>query len=150
MRAPQRCKLHAIAEAWNDEVNETAKDCVDVLVIDDDAVMRELVADWLEEAGYRVRKAADCLAGLAQARQVAPALVVTDMCMPGPSGTAAVSRLKEQQPGVRVIAISGHFRSGQGVSAEAALGAGAARALAKPVKRGELIRAVAELLGAPA
>jgi CheY-like chemotaxis protein len=51
---------------------------------------------------------------------------------------------------VRVIAISGHFNSGQGISAEAALEAGAVRALAKPVTRGELIRAVAELLGPPA
>lgn len=131
-------------------MSETAKIRADVLVIDDDAVMRELVADWLEAAGYSVRKAANCQAGLAQASQVPPGLVVTDMCMPGPSGAAAISRLKEQHPGVRVIAISGHFNSGHGLSAEAALEAGAARALAKPVKRGELIRAVAELLGPPA
>jgi CheY-like chemotaxis protein len=131
-------------------VNETTRIRTDVLVIDDDAVMRELVADWLEAAGYFVRKAANSLAGLAQAKQAAPGLVVTDMCMPGPSGAAAISRLKEQHPDVRVIAISGHFNSGHGLSVEAALQAGAARALAKPVKRGELIRAVAELLGPPA
>jgi len=130
----------------SDAVNKPA----DVLVIDDDAVMRELVADWLEAAGYCVRKAADCHSGLAQARLATPALVVTDMCMPGASGAAAVSGLKEQVPGVRIIAISGYFNSGHGISAEAALGAGAARALAKPVKRKELIRAVAELLGPPA
>jgi DNA-binding NtrC family response regulator len=131
-------------------MSETVKTRGEVLVIDDDAVMRELVADWLEAAGYRVRKAANCLAGLAQAEQAVPGLVVTDMCMPGPSGAAAITKLKEQHPEVRVIAISGHFDSGFGVSAEAALEAGAARALAKPVKRAELIRAVAELLGSPA
>jgi DNA-binding NtrC family response regulator len=131
-------------------VNDSAKKHVDILVIDDDAVMRELVADWLEAAGYRVRKATDCRSGLAQAKQAVPGLVVTDMCMPGSSGAAAVSRLKEHHPEVRVIAISGHFNSGQGISAEAALEAGAVRALAKPVRRGELIRAVAELLGPPA
>jgi CheY-like chemotaxis protein len=70
--------------------------------------------------------------------------------MPGPSGAAAISRFKEKHPEVRLVAISGHFNSGHGLSAEAALHAGAARALAKPVKRKELIRAVAELLGAPA
>lgn len=131
-------------------MSETSKIRGDVLVIDDDAVMRELVADWLEAAGYCVRQAVDCLAGLAQARQAAPGLIVTDMCMPGSSGAAAVSRLKEQHPGIRIIAISGYFDSGHGVSAQAALEAGAARALAKPVKRGELIRAVADLLGPPA
>lgn len=123
---------------------------VNVLVIDDDAVMRELVADWLEAAGYCVRQAANCIAGVADAQQFAPGLVVTDMCMPGPSGAAAISRLKERDPRVSVIAISGHFNSGHGLSAEAALKAGAARALAKPVARAELIRLVAELVGPPA
>lgn len=131
-------------------MSESAKTRVDVLVIDDDAVMRELVADWLEGAGYSVHQAASCLAGLAQAKQVVPGLIVTDMCMPGPSGAAAISRLREQHPEVRVIAISGHFNSGYGLSADAALEAGAARAFAKPVQRGELVRAVAELLGPPA
>jgi CheY-like chemotaxis protein len=50
---------------------------------------------------------------------------------------------------VHLIAVSGHFKSGQGLSAEEALAAGAARALAKPVKRLELVQAVAELLGPP-
>ena len=48
-----------------------------------------------------------------------------------------------------MIAVSGHFNSGQGLSAQAALDAGADRALAKPVKRAELLRAVAELVGKP-
>ena len=131
-------------------MDDTAQKHGDVLVIDDDAVMRELVADWLEAAGYRVRKAGNCLAGLDEAGQAAPRLVVTDMCMPGPSGTAAISRFKEKYPEIRLIAISGHFNSGHGTSAQAALQAGAARAFAKPVSRKELIRAVAELLGQPA
>jgi two-component system response regulator ResD len=131
-------------------VSETAKIHVDVLVIDDDAVMRELVADWLEAAGFRVHRAANCQAGLDQACQVEPQLVVTDMCMPGASGAAAIAKLKHQHPGVRVIAVSGHFNSGHGVSAEAALAAGAERALPKPLKRAEFISAVAGLLGLPA
>jgi CheY-like chemotaxis protein len=45
--------------------------------------------------------------------------------------------------------VSGHFGSGQGTSEQDALGAGAARALAKPVKRAELLAAVAELIGPP-
>lgn len=131
-------------------MSETAKIHVDVLVIDDDSVMRELVADWLEAAGFRVRKAANCQAGLDQAGQLEPQLVVTDMCMPGPSGATAIAKLKRQHPGVRVIAVSGHFNSGHGVSAETALAAGAECALAKPLKRAEFIRAVAGLLGLPA
>jgi CheY-like chemotaxis protein len=71
------------------------------------------------------------------------------MFMPGPCGAEAIKELKRQHPEVALIAVSGHFNSGQGISAQAALDAGADRALAKPVKRADLLRAVAELVGAP-
>ncbi len=130
-------------------MKETATKRVDVLVIDDDPIMRELMADWLEAAGYRVRQAGDCGAALAEFKRQAPALVITDMFMPGACGAEAIARLKAAQPGVALIAVSGYFNSGQRLSAEAALSAGADRALPKPVKRRDLIQAVAELLGAP-
>ena len=121
----------------------------DILVIDDDAILRDLVTDWLEGAGYRVRRAANCCAGTAELGQNPPALIVSDMFMPGPCGAEAIAWLKREHPGVALIAVSGHFNSGQGLSAQAALDAGADRALAKPVKRAELLRAVAELVGKP-
>lgn len=120
----------------------------DILVIDDDAILRELVTDWLEGAGYRVRPAASCCAAISELQKEAPALIVSDMFMPGPCGAEAIAQLKREHPGVALIAVSGHFNSGQGLSAEAALAAGADRALAKPVKRADLLRAVAELVGA--
>lgn len=118
-----------------------------VLIIDDDTIMRDLMADWLEAAGYSVCKAADCCAAAAEVQREAPALIISDMFMPGACGAMAIAQMKQAVPGVRVIAVSGHFNSGQGLSAQGALEAGAARALAKPVKRAELVRAVAELLG---
>ncbi|MEX2242149.1 MAG: response regulator [Burkholderiales bacterium] len=121
-----------------------------VLIIDDDAIMRDLMADWLEAAGYSVCKAADCCAAVTQVEHSAPALIISDMFMPGACGATAIAQIKQAVPGVHVIAVSGHFNSGQGLSAQGALEAGAARALAKPVKRADLVRAVAELLGAPA
>jgi len=134
----------------NDKANEKVVQAGEILVIDDDAIMRDLVTDWLEAAGYQVRKATSCRAWVGQLfSRAAPALIITDMFMPGPCGADAIAELKKRHPGTALVAISGHFNSGQGLSAEAALAAGAERALAKPVKRGELIRAVAELLGAP-
>ena len=121
----------------------------DILVIDDDPIMRDLVTDWLEAAGYAVQKATDCNAACAALEQCAPALVVSDMWMPGPCGAAAIALLKERYPKMRVIAVSGHFGSGQGCSEQDAVGAGAAHALAKPVKRAELLAAVADLIGTP-
>lgn len=110
--------------------------------------MRELMVDWLEAAGYAVHKAADCRAAEA-ALAGAPALVVSDMWMPGPCGAEAIRWMRRSRPDMKLIAVSGHFGSGQGCSAEAALEAGAARALAKPVKRAELLSAIAQLIGPP-
>jgi CheY-like chemotaxis protein len=122
----------------------------EILVIDDDAILRDLVADWLEGAGYQVQKAENCscAVGAAMSRR-APALIVTDMFMPGACGVEAITELKQAHPGIALIAMSGHFASGQGLSAQAAVSAGADRAFAKPVKRADLLRAVAELIGPP-
>ena len=121
----------------------------DILVVDDDAILRDLVTDWLEAAGYSVRRAANCCAAVSELDRRPPSLIVSDMFMPGPCGAEAIAQLKREHPGVALIAVSGHFNSGQGISAEAALAAGADRALAKPMKRADLLRAVAELVGVP-
>lgn len=120
----------------------------EILVIDDDRIMRDLMTDWLEAAGYAVHKATDCNAACA-ALERGPALVVSDMWMPGPCGAEAIRWMREKHPRLQLIAVSGHFGSGQGCTEQDALGAGAARALAKPVKRAELLAAVAELIGPP-
>jgi CheY-like chemotaxis protein len=133
---------------WNGRLSEERDPGTDILVIDDDAIMRDLIADWLEAAGYRVHKAIDCAAACA-ALERAPALVVSDMWMPGQCGAAAIAFLKQKSPGTRVIAVSGHFGSGQGCSEQDAVSAGAARALAKPVKRADLLGAVTALIGPP-
>jgi CheY-like chemotaxis protein len=121
----------------------------DILVIEDDAIMREALAEWLLAAGYGVREAADGSAGLAAVKLAPPALVITDIHMPGTNGAVVIAELKKEYPAVPVIAISGLFNSGHGMDADAAIALGAARALAKPFKRGDLLRAVADLLGSP-
>jgi CheY-like chemotaxis protein len=120
---------------------------LDILVVEDDPIMREALTDWLQAAGYGVRTAADGSAGLAAVKLTVPAVVITDIHMPGTSGAAIISELKRDYPEVAIIAISGLFNSGHGLDAEAALALGAARALTKPFKRAALLRAVAELLG---
>lgn len=129
-------------------MSEPSRKAPDVLVIDDDPIMRDLMVDWLEAAGYAVHKACDCRAAAAELDQP-PALVVSDMWMPGPCGAEAIRWMRERHPGVKLIAVSGHFGSGQGCTEHDALGAGAARALGKPVKRSALLDAVAELIGPP-
>ena len=83
----------------------------DILIIEDDPIMREALAEWLEAAGYGVRKAADGSAGLAAVEFAAPTLVVTDIHMPGTSGATVILELKQQRPEIPVIAISCLFDS---------------------------------------
>ena len=122
---------------------------LNILVIEDDPIMREALADWLGAAGYGVRTAADGTAGLAAVKLAPPALVITDIHLPRTNGATVISELKQRYPQVAIIAISGLFNSGHGVDAEGAIALGAARALTKPFKRAELLRALAELLGRP-
>jgi two-component system cell cycle sensor histidine kinase/response regulator CckA len=125
-------------------------DTADILVIEDDTIMREAVAEWLRAAGYSVRTAEDGDAGLAHVQGAPPALVVTDVHMPGTSGAFVIAHLKQHHPEIPIIAISGLFESGFGMKADDVVALGAARALAKPFKRTELLGTVAELLSAPA
>jgi CheY-like chemotaxis protein len=119
----------------------------DILVIEDNAILREALAEWLEAAGYRVHQAADGSAGLAAVRLVAPALVVTDIHMPGVNGAMVIAELKRGYPETPVIAISCLFNSGHAMDECAAIALGAARTLTKPFKRHDLLRLVADLLG---
>lgn len=121
-----------------------------ILVIEDDPILRDLLAEWLLAAGYLVAVAAEGASGIADARDHRPALVVTDIHMPGTNGTAVIAEVGRMYPGLPVIAISAHFRSNQGLTPDEAIALGAARTLAKPFKRQEMVGAVLELAGPPA
>ena len=79
---------------------------MDILIIEDDAIMRDAVAEWLEAAGYGVRKAEDGNAGLAAVKLALPSLVVTDIYMPGTSGAVVI----EPPCGRRILRRARHPR----------------------------------------
>ena len=78
-----------------------------VLVIDDDADVREMLTDFLGAHGYSVRAAADAASGLAQISQVSPEIVLVDIAMPGLSGVDALPRILALAPRVAVVMVSG-------------------------------------------
>jgi DNA-binding response OmpR family regulator len=67
-----------------------------ILLIDDDAVLRELLADHLARAGYDVYAAGDGSSGLCLAAKLPPDLVVLDLMMPGMNGWDVCQRLRMQ------------------------------------------------------
>lgn len=119
----------------------------DILVVDDDELMRDLVAEWLTSEGYHTRTASNGEAALQLLQEQHSDLVITDLHMPRLGGPEAVARMRNEHPDVPVIAMSGHFRSGRHVTPETVLAAGAQRALAKPFSRQDLLHAVQDVLG---
>lgn len=65
-----------------------------ILVVDDEANIRTLLRQELEDAGYRVTEAADGAQALRQVRQALPDLIILDIRMPGLSGLDVTSVLK--------------------------------------------------------
>jgi DNA-binding response OmpR family regulator len=118
-----------------------------ILVVDDDALIRNLVADWLTEAGYGVRQAQNGTAALASLRAAPARLLITDMHMPSMNGAETLVVLSREFPTLPVIAMSGHFSSGLEFSPQTALKLGARKVLAKPFARNELLAVVRQLVG---
>ncbi|WP_307180103.1 two-component system response regulator CseB [Streptomyces africanus] len=77
----------------------------DVLLVEDDELIREATRLTLEERGYRVRTAADGLTGLALFRERHPDVAVLDIMLPGLNGVSLAGRIREES-GVPVLLIS--------------------------------------------
>jgi PAS domain S-box-containing protein len=116
-----------------------------VLVVDDEAAIREITRNALEAFGYQVLTAADGAEGLAlfAANQPRVKAVLTDMMMPKLDGPALIRALKKLDPQVPIVASSGLAEESK--AAEARL-AGVQTFLAKPYTTEKLLRALAEAL----
>ncbi|MBA2460645.1 MAG: PAS domain S-box protein [Actinobacteria bacterium] len=79
-----------------------------VLVVEDEEVVRRLVSQVLEQAGYRVLVAADGEEAMVLAGSHAIHVLLTDMRMPGQSGREVADRLRASRPALKVIYMSGY------------------------------------------
>ena len=77
-----------------------------VLVVDDEHYIVDLLADLLEEEGYRVRRAYDGIAALAEIEREVPSLVIADIMMPRLDGIALAARVRERYAGLPIILMS--------------------------------------------
>ncbi|MFZ5479029.1 MAG: response regulator transcription factor [Myxococcota bacterium] len=110
------------------------------LVVDDDPVHRQFVADTLTRHGVRAYASADAEAGLASFARNGPFdLLVVDLLLPGMRGTQLVRELERSHAGLRVLFVSARS------TAPSPLGP-TKRFLAKPYTTGELMAEVRALL----
>lgn len=120
-----------------------------ILIVDDDVQVRKLLQSLLDRAGYDVVVATDGKEGLDAYRQTPVDLIITDLIMPEKEGIEMILELRQESPGVKIIAISGGARMAPENYLRMAVSLGACRTFSKPVDRSALLTAVAELLAEP-
>src|SRR6476469_7828 len=115
---------------------------LEVLVVDDEADIRELVSGVLEDEGYAVRTAADSSQTLEAIEERRPSMVLLDVWLQGSrlDGLQLLQAIKRMDASIPVLMISGH---GNLDTAVTAVREGAVDFIEKPVEAERLLYQVA-------
>jgi len=87
----------------------------EILIVDDEPVVRDTLAMLLQASGYDVSVAQNGFDALLQLKRRVPAIVLSDLNMPQMSGFEFLSVVRRRFPRVSVIAMSGAYHSGDAV-----------------------------------
>lgn len=120
-----------------------------ILLIDDDAQVRQTFRAILEREGYRVSEAEDGIGGLSAFEADPSDLLIVDIIMPKESGVETIRRVRELAPNVPIIAMSGGGRTADLRFLALAGKLGATRTMIKPVRAAELLQEVQTCLRSP-
>jgi CheY-like chemotaxis protein len=124
-----------------------------ILIVDDEPAVQVTIRLLLERAGHSVVTAGDGRNGLAIFAAEAFDLLFLDIFMPGMDGLETMRRVRQQQPLIPIIIISGNLTPSDSTSGpdflSMATRLGAVRSLQKPFKPAELLATVAGCLEIP-
>ena len=120
-----------------------------ILVIEDDSAVRLSLQMMLEDGGYEVQVAEDGEQGINYYREAPADLVITDLFMPKKEGIETISELRQDYPGVKIIAISGGGQHIPGGFLVFAKKLGAIHTFQKPVDNDELLQVIHTVLSEP-
>lgn len=126
----------------NAEDTKTHTDHLSILVVDDEADVRELLAEILEESGYRVAQAGDGKEAFTRLLEGPVDLLITDLIMPEREGLETIARIRAERPEMKIIAMSGSFEPSY---LRAAKLLGADRTLQKPFSFDDVLCTVEQL-----
>jgi excisionase family DNA binding protein len=118
-----------------------------VLVVDDEASIRELLSKTLALAEYDVDTAADATSALDRMRSAGYDLLIADLKMPGMDGLTLIRQAKRIKSDLPVIIITGFSTESSAIEA---VNLGVAGYLTKPFRVPQVLAAAAKALGAPA
>lgn len=120
-----------------------------VLIVDDDAIVRETISEMLESNGYQTVMAERMETALFLDPSVNYLTVIIDVFMPGMGGVEGIAQLHEKWPDVKIIAISGGWEDMNeqetALALERAWRVGADFVLAKPFMEKDLIKALTKI-----
>jgi two-component system, cell cycle sensor histidine kinase and response regulator CckA len=85
-----------------------------ILVVEDDASYRNLIAGMLRKEGYDVSEAGDGLEALELAKTRGYEIMITDFVMPNMDGLKLVEEMRHKSPRTRVIFITGYLSETSG------------------------------------
>ncbi|HEX3094523.1 MAG TPA: response regulator [Candidatus Angelobacter sp.] len=122
-------------------MSDTAKH--EILVVDDEAAIRDSLGLVLQSGGYDITKATNGFDALLQLKRRLPAIVLSDLNMPQMSGFELLSVVRRRFPQISVIAMSGAYHSGDAVPGGVIADAFYAKGHGDP---GMLLRIVAGLI----
>ena len=114
-----------------------------ILVVEDEAVVRGVVVEFLNEHGYRTLEADCARSGLERLRQHPIDLLVTDVGLPGMNGRQFADQARESRPELKVLFMTGYAESA--AVANGILPAGM-ELITKPFDLDDLVQRVRELL----
>lgn len=117
-----------------------------VLLVDDDPIVREVLAASLDDAGYRVTQATsgpEAMAALAAAERTD--VIVSDLTMPGMDGVTLIRKAQEQRPDLPAVLLTGYAGGGAALAIGGAV-TGAFTLLRKPVAGPQLVDRINALL----
>jgi two-component system C4-dicarboxylate transport response regulator DctD len=114
-----------------------------VIVVDDEAAIREAVQQWLELSGFRVQSCATAAQALGLVDRDFPGVVISDVRMPGTDGLQLLDKLLELDRDLPVIMVTGH---GDVPMAVQALRQGAYDFIEKPFTPERLLESVRRAL----
>ncbi len=80
-----------------------------ILIVDDNQSLATVIQYMLEQKGHEVSSAFDGLEGYSVYFQFRPDLVITDIQMPGENGLELINHIREQDPSVKTIYMSGNL-----------------------------------------
>ena len=118
-----------------------------ILVVDDEAAVRHFLRFVLERAGHEVLEASNGKEAMEEIRRKTLDLVITALFMPIQEGFETIRALKNEYPGLRIIAMSDRFRDfNQGDLLLMAVALGAKAGLQKPLSADVVLETVQKVL----